>query len=127
MPTHSSQRKILWLREPIANIFLLPDEIPSLPELLRFQGEKEKFSIPERIGTNSDFGILLLDDKTGAVVDSIVGENRGNAKNINMAILKRWLQGKGRQPVTWRTLIDVLQDADLNILAKDIETVKCKA
>ena len=105
---------------------LFPDERPSLLELLRFSGEREIFSIPERIGANSKFGIHLLEDKTGAVITGIV---RGNAEfeEINLAILRRWLQGKGREPVTWRTLVKVLQDAGLNILADDIETVKYKA
>ena len=107
---------------------LLLDERPLLPELLKFPvtGGEVTFSIPERIGTSySDFGIHLLGDETGDAVDGIVRENRESAKDINMAILKRWLKGQGRQPVTWRTLIEVLRDADLTVLASDIETVKC--
>jgi len=32
-----------------------------------------------------------------------------------------WLQGKGRLPVTWRTLVKCLQDTGLNVLADDIK------
>lgn len=34
---------------------------------------------------------------------------------------RRWLNGEGRQPVTWRTLIEVLQDADRKTLAADLK------
>ena len=35
--------------------------------------------------------------------------------------MKDWLQGKGKLPVTYATLLDCLRDADLHSLAKDIE------
>ena len=41
-----------------------------------------------------------------------------------MAILKKWLRGEGEQPATWRTLVQVLKDSDLNSLAEEIEAVK---
>ena len=108
-------------------LFLPPDKTPSMLDLLRFPGTGKTFSILERIGTNySDFGIHLLEDETGTVVDSIVKENRENAKDINRTISMRWLQGQGQKPVTWRTLIEVLRDADLTVLASDIETALCK-
>ena len=90
--------------------------------LIRFPGV-QKFSIPERIGTEYlTFGILLLEDETGAVVDKILEDSRGNPTEINLVILKKWLQGQGQQPVTWGTLVDVLRDADMFVLANDIET-----
>ena len=118
---------IAWLSQQISVCLMQTTfssgDIPSLLQLLKFPGKEKTFSIPERIGTNySDFGIFLLNDKTGADVDSIVKEKRENAKDINMAILKRWLQGQGRLPVTWKTLIEVLQDTGLTVLASDIES-----
>ena len=66
------------------------------------------------------FGILLLNDEIGVIVAGIAREHRGNTDDINLAILKRWLIGQGRQPVTWRTLIKVLRDANMTVLADDI-------
>ena len=44
------------------------------------------------------------------------------AQNHNNNINKEILQGLGKQPVTWSTLIEVLRDIDLNSLANDMES-----
>ena len=36
-------------------------------------------------------------------------EHLKNAERINMAILQKWLQGKGLKPVTWSTLVTALE------------------
>ena len=41
-----------------------------------------------------------------------------------MEILKEWIAGRGRHPVTWNTLIEVLHDTELSTLAREIEAVK---
>ena len=48
-------------------------------------------------------------------------KHSNNADSINKEILSKWLQGVGKQPVTWSILIGVLKDIDLNSLANDIE------
>ena len=103
-------------------MFFTLDKRPLLLSLLKFPGQSGPINIPAQIGTNSDFGIFLLNDDTGAIVDDIERKHRGNSYEINKAILSKWLQGHGREPFTWRTLIDVLQDAKLVVLAKDIRT-----
>ena len=37
---------------------------------------------------------------------------------------KEWIVGRGKHPVTWKTLIEVLYDIELKTLAKEIETAK---
>ena len=37
-------------------------------------------------------------------------------------IVKQWLEGKGKQPVTWCTLIDVLDQIELRVLSSDIRS-----
>ena len=66
------------------------------------------------------FGVLLLNDESGAEVNAIVKEHRGNAADINFEILSRWIEGKG-QPLSWDTLINVLQHIGLETLASDIK------
>ena len=39
-------------------------------------------------------------------------------------ILKEWLNGSGKQPVTWEILIETLDDCNLVTLAEDIKAVK---
>ena len=69
---------------------------------------------------HSALGPLLLNDDTGAVTADIIRGNHHNANAINQAILRRWLQGEGKKPVTWSTLIDVLRDMDLSELAQAV-------
>ena len=48
-----------------------------------------------------------------------------DAEEINTEILQEWLTGRGKQPVTWATLVEVLREIELTTLASDIEVVKC--
>ena len=91
-------------------------------KLLKFQDMSGKFiNIPERIGINYFmFGVLLLNDETGAEVTAIITAHHENATLINLEILSRWIGGKG-QPLSWDTLISVLEDIGLGNLAGDIK------
>ena len=92
-------------------------------ELVRFRGRERRINIPQEIGIKFNFfGILLLDDTTGARVEAIVYEYRENAERINLELLQQWINGRGKQPVTWRTLIEVLYDIGLDRLACEIAT-----
>lgn len=83
-------------------------EMPTMPELLCFSDKKQNIAV--RVGANySKFGIFLLEDRDGGIIDALEAEHCKNAEKINMAILKQWLQGKGLKPVTWSTLVNVLK------------------
>lgn len=69
----------------------------------------------------STLGPLLLCDDMGAVTSAIVSQCQRDADEINREILTRWLQGRGKLPVTWSTLIDVLRDMELSELAQVIQ------
>ena len=71
------------------------------------------------------FGILLLDDKTGARIRAIEREKMKNAKEINLQIFEEWVQGGGENPASWETLISVLEKCELNQLARSIEAKLC--
>eukprot|EP00731_Ephydatia_muelleri_P006009 Em0003g257a len=67
-------------------------------------------NIAEQIGVNYlMFGMILLQDDNGVVVKALEEEHRGKAEKINIAIFQKWLDGKGMRPVTWSTLVTVLQ------------------
>ena len=90
-------------------------------KLLNLPSKSGRINIPEQIGTNySRFGILLLNDKSGAEVKAIVMQSREDAEQINLEILRQWIGGKGK-PLSWDTLIDVLKKIGLNTLARDIQ------
>ena len=85
-------------------------------------------NIPVEVGTKYlQFGTFLLDDTNGARVKIMVEKYHYDAEQINTEIFREWLIGRGKQPVIWATLVDVLRDTELSALAKDIEAAKCPA
>ena len=68
------------------------------------------------------FGTLLLKDDSGNIIKGIEkASTNGNPVDITVEILRQWLQGTGRLPVTWQTLVECLRDAKLNVAADYIE------
>ena len=100
-------------------------EQPTLMELVRFRGRDRRINIPQEISTEYfQFGILLLEDTNRARVRNMEHKYRGDAEQINMEILEEWVNGRGRKPVSWEILTEVLRDVELSQLAGDIEAVK---
>ena len=100
---------------------------PTLPELLRFTCTDGKMiNIPVEIATKYvQFGTFLLNDRNGSRVKIMAHKHLNDAEQINIEILQEWLTGRGKQPVTWATLVDVLHNIELSTLASEIEAVKC--
>lgn len=91
-------------------------------ELISFSMDDHKVNLAEKIGVHYyEFGILLLKDMDGTQVSAIERELGRSASKINREFFILWLQGKGRQPVIWATLVETLRDIGLIKLANDIE------
>ena len=67
------------------------------------------------------FGIRLLDDSNGLRIKSIEKTKRGDPTDITIEIVRQWLQGKGRKPVTWQTFVECLRESRLDVPADHIE------
>ena len=100
------------------------DERPSLPELLSFPTiTGDTINVMSRVGTKYDqLGYILLNDEDGSTVDQIIDYHHHSPERIASEILKKWIRGKGKQPVTWKTLTDTLRAVGLTELATCIET-----
>ena len=98
------------------------DDEPTLPELHSFDSNtRECVNIIDKGGAKYQmFGILLLDDKTGAHVRSLIKKHSEDCESINLEIVQEWLQGRGANPVSWRTLTRMLKAVKLIVLAQDI-------
>ena len=95
---------------------------PTLPQLLHLPGQGIDLTV--EVGKKYFlFGVHLLDDKTGQRIRNIETQERGSPEDINREILMEWLQGKGK-PVTWKTLVEVLQLIKLNELAEAVNSLK---
>ena len=112
------QHQSLYVKERLA----ATEDRPTLLQLTYFKTSSGNMNVTERIGISyGKLGPLLLRDNDGSVTQSIRDQYHHDAAKINQEILQRWIQGKGRQPVQWSTLIDVLKKIELSPLAKEIE------
>ena len=67
------------------------------------------------------FGIHFDFDEQGHTLD-IIGKNHSlDSTECCTEMMKKWLEGMGRQPATWATLIELLKDAEYNDLAHQVE------
>ena len=95
---------------------------PTVVECIRFRGRERRINIAQEIGTKYYyFGILLLEDTTGGRLHNMERQYREDAEKINLEILCEWINGKGKLPVSWKTLIEVLRDIGLHVLASEID------
>ena len=82
-----------------------------MSQLLALPTKDKSVNVAVEVGRRySNFGMVLLNDAKGVVVDALEHERHWNAESINMEILKRWLQGMGAKPVIWSTLVRVLRE-----------------
>ena len=100
----------VWFEAPVVE-----QGKPSLPKLL-------ELDIPLKVGANFfQFGILLLNDEDGAVVEALEDECNGKRERIVCKILTKWVRGRGRA-LSWKTLSDTLRKCSLSSLADDIDS-----
>ena len=95
----------------------------TLREILSFKcrSKSEPINITQQIGPNECrcFGVHLLKDDNGAIVDGIMAGK--SVQDANHEIIVRWLQGRGMQPVAWSTLTDAMRKSQLYNLADEID------
>ncbi len=100
---------------------------PTFPELIDFPLLGRKVNLLHEVGTKyKAFGTLLLEDSSGSKMSAIEHDLGKNVEDINHKVFQDWLKGSGRKPVSWDTLSGVLQDTDLESLAKAVRAVKCE-
>ena len=122
---HSSQAQTLALPQTSSTTTESPASLsdpPTLPLLQTFPKRSGGvIKITEEVtGKNRVLGIRLLNDDNGAITDNIEHKHSPNSTRITEAIFQRWLQGTGKSPQSWATLITVLKEIDHKTLAKKI-------
>ena len=103
-------------------LYFSTDDEPTLLEFLSFDTKRaDNIDIIDEVGAKYlKFGILLLEDKTGAHVRSLIKKYHEDSESINIEIVQEWLQGRGAKPVSWRTLTRILKAVKLTVLTQDI-------
>lgn len=70
-----------------------------------------------------EFGLLLDFDPTGSELDIIDGDHgREGCQECCTSMFSLWLQGRGKQPATWETLLELLQNFHRHSLVKEIRS-----
>lgn len=102
---------------------LVMTERPTLPQLHRLStGFGEAIRIIERVTViNHELGIILLNDESGAKTSNIEAYCKHDPPTrVTESILRKWMEGNGRRPPSWGTLITVLKELRQDTLAKEI-------
>ena len=109
-------------RVPYNCTCIISDEKPTLPNLLNFPTTTgETLNIITKIGMNYEMlGTLLLNDDSGAILPAIKTQMLLDPSAITMEIMRRWVNGQGRDP-TWQTLVDCLNSVGLSHIASSIK------
>ena len=85
----------------------------------------ERVNIIESLAPQwKQFGLCLDFDRTGRQLDLIEAENAHESHRVVACcreMFKHWLEGNGVQPVTWRTLIELLDHCNELFLVEQIE------
>ena len=93
-----------------------------MPELLNFKVGNRNINFPREIGSKyQNFGAQLLQEDTLAHIEDLEHQYLKNGEDINCHILQEWLEGRGRKPTTWATLVRVLHDIEKGELAEKLE------
>ena len=94
----------------------------TLPHLVSFKTASGSINVLERIGTHCrELGVLLLDDTTGEITKAIIERYHNDATAVMFEVFEKWIQGKGKLPVEWATLVEVLKDIGLSELVKEMK------
>ena len=113
--------KFLYTR--ISSCFLCTSiaDQPSLSKIQKFVGRSGKtYRILAKVSakwTRLAIALELEED-----IDSVRMNTHHQVEEACLEILKRWLSGSGRKPVTWSTFIECLDDIELGILADDLRS-----
>ena len=101
---------------------------PELSSLEHLKGPHSDVRIIRDSGEYRKLGICLLKLPNTAELEDMERDCSGKTYCIKLAIFNKWLQGQGEKPVTWTTLIYVLEECmQLVELAKDIKLIIASA
>ena len=53
----------------------------------------------------------------------IISRERGDILEATAEVFEQWLEGRGKKPVTWMTLLQVLKECEFVNLAESVEKV----
>ncbi len=105
-------------------MYMYKDDKPKMIDFRSFPGQKGKIDLAQGISDHYiEFDRCLLNDNSGEKVYKIEITEHWKMIAINDAVFFEWQLGNGRSPVTWKTFLLCLIEAELIQLAMEIQKV----
>ena len=105
---------------PVQLLIYIDKKKPALHELERLEGQGKVVKVIKGVADKwKQFAMRLHFEFND--IRRIEKDNHHQQVDACLNVVGEWLSGEGRQPVTWRTLITVLNEIELSELAKDLE------
>ena len=104
------------------NVSLHLDSKPTLRQLGCLKLNNQRIKVIERVGSNWEF----LADQLGIeshIIDTIKMESHHQVNSACREMFAKWLKGFGCRPITWRTVIDALDDAGLCAVVLELNNI----
>lgn len=99
--------------------------MPSLAQLRRLKtSHGPDIRIIDRVAPKWDTVAIMMDFDQKGDTQAAIKKDFSSVLECCTETFRLWLDGKGnRQPATWSTLLEILDDCDLANLAQDIQMV----
>ena len=95
------------------------DSTPKLHQLVYLKRNDKIFRVIKRVAANWEDVALQLHFE-GYDIDAIARDANHKTESACRTMFTKWLKGEGRKPTTWKTLITVLDEADLSVVAEEL-------
>jgi hypothetical protein len=106
-----------------AHIFItVLDEMPRLHQLQRLCRDSIVVNVIEKVAPSLEKFALCL-EMEGSMIDIWKRNAPNQAEEATRKLFSHWLNGNGRQSITWKTLIQALRESDLPIIATQVEEI----
>ena len=106
----------------LSPLSLLPDSQP-LARQLHILRSSSGQTVKVRVGVAARWSDLAVQLELADCEIEIIEHDSKDCKKAMDKLISHWLKGSARQPVTWRTLLEALEDAEFTALATDLKTV----
>ena len=96
--------------------------MPELHELQRLCRDDVVVNVIKAVAPSwKKFALYLTMDKN--MVDIWEKNHAYQVEDVAMKLFGHWLNGNGRQPISWKTLIQALRENDLPNVATEVEEI----
>jgi hypothetical protein len=97
------------------------DEMPRLHQLQRLCGDSVVVNIIRAVAPSWEKSALYLTIERNMI--DIWKRNADEVEDATRTLFGHWLNGNGRKPISWKTLIQALHESNLPIIATQVEEI----